>query len=188
MDRAKVKVGWDRFVGGDKEAFGYIYESYAPILTFFCLGKVKDLQVAENCSSEALMKTLDHDDPGKIRNLEHWLFTVAQNACISHLRKDNTRNRILENSSEIFSKNQLPQIDLAYDEEGLERTISSELNEHEHRLWQLHAEGYDNLEIAEKLEMNEKSVANRKSEIRLRLKAAVKNYINSWELKTGKTS
>lgn len=177
----ELRKYWDQFVSGDKEAFGKIYEHYGPILTFYCLGLLKNMANAENCSSEVLIKVYNQAQPGQIQNLEAWLFTLAKNLCVSQLRQTNTRDGILQEISKSQSVIEPPKVELQQNVEFINQLIEKNLSENELQLWKLHAEGFNNKEISNKLNLNEKTVANRKSEIRSKLKKLVRNYMNSQE-------
>jgi DNA-directed RNA polymerase specialized sigma24 family protein len=58
----------------------------------------------------------------------------------------------------------------------MDQIIRSNLDETDYRIWQLHGEGYDNDEVAGMMNMNEKTVANRKSATRMKLKSVLKKY------------
>ncbi len=182
MDSERLKQLWERFVGGDQSAFGKIYETCRPVLIFYCLGKFKNLELAENCSSEALLKTLDHPRPEEIEDIERWLFTVARNLCVSQLRMDSRRAKILDGISKNLPGNYQPEVYENLDAENIKRIIIEELAIEEQEIWQLHSDGFSNSEISKKLTMNEKTVANKKSGIRTRLMEKVKKYLKSQEV------
>ncbi|MEQ9425312.1 MAG: RNA polymerase sigma factor [Cyclobacteriaceae bacterium] len=181
MSREEIGHFWDQFVKGDKEAFGNIYKAFRPILTFYCYGLMNDRQFAENCSSEALIKTYNHSNPSEIQDLRQWLFTVAKNQCISQLRKDGLRNNVRQKINDDETLAYPPQVESSLNKETLDEVIKNELDEQERNIWRLHTEGYSNSEMAEILNMNEKTVANKKSEIRSRLKIRMKKFLENQE-------
>ncbi len=176
MDQKNIDQYWKKFKKGHKDSFGFIYQYYKPLLFFFCLGKVKSKEIAEGYASEALIKTYTQENPEKIKNLEQWLFTLAKNMCLSYLRTIKRRSEILEEISIHKNTIQSPEIEQNQAVENIDQLIRIELNEIEYSLWKLHAQGFDNDEIALKIEMNSKTVANKKSDIRSRLKKLFKNY------------
>lgn len=175
----ELKKYWNLFVSGDKSAFGKIYEHYKPILTFYCLGLLKSMPNAENCSSEVLIKVYNQARPEEIKNPESWLFTLAKNLCISQLRQMKSRDNILHELNRNQSKTEIPGVELQQNAEVINRLIEENLNESELKIWKLHAEGFNNKEISDKLDINEKTIANRKSEIRNRLRKLVKQHLRS---------
>lgn len=171
-----ITTYWTRFLEGDRDAFGEIYKQYRPVLTFFCLGKLKDEQLAENCASEALIKTLNHKNPQVINDLNHWLFTLARNECITVLRKNKRHQSLvgqLEKNPHITENPGL--------QEDIDQIIKDRLESEEQKLWELHSSGYNNREIANQLGASEKTVANKKSEIRKKLKEALRGFNNQRE-------
>ena len=56
----------------------------------------------------------------------------------------------------------------------MDQIIRSTLVEKDYQIWQLHQQGYDNQEIAEIVGATEKTVANRKSAARAKLKEVFK--------------
>jgi len=174
MNQEIVERCWQKYVSGDQEAFAMIYEFFRPQLTFFCLGKLKDPELAEQYSSEALIRAYNHENPENINELKPWLFTIAKNLCLTYLRTQQRRSELLKNNLPVQSSFQLADVDLKYSFEEIDFIIRQELNDEEYRLWQYHLAGYVNDEISQKMNMKTKTVANKKSEIRNRLKQAIK--------------
>ena len=86
---------WSRYVKGDKDALGEIYDSYYHRLASFCAGWLRDLQLAENAASETFLKLLEHKNPGEIDDFESWIFAVARNNCNTNVTRTARRNQIL---------------------------------------------------------------------------------------------
>lgn len=168
-----IRNSWDRFVNGDTEAFGDVYQAYLPMLTLYCLGVLHDRQTAEHCATESLIKTMNHRNPETIQDPEKWLFIVAKNQCISELRKAKRLSFMEpnENQRALHPQNSLRK-------EEIDSIIESTLSSSEQDIWHLHSEGYTNDELAAKLGSTPKTMANKKSEIRLKLKAAFAPYLN----------
>ncbi len=79
--RLRDQALWEKYVQGDRNAFGRLYSRYHRSLTAYCVGRLKDKVLAENAASDTLTKLLHHADPASIDNFESWLFTVAKNEC-----------------------------------------------------------------------------------------------------------
>ena len=174
MNSESIDQYWEEFKGGRRESFGLIYKHYKPLLLFFCLGKVKNIDLAESFASESLIKTLTQENPEKIKNLENWLFTLARNLCISHLRTVKRHNEILGELYADKSIGENPEVEQKQSLENINEMIKQELNDSEFQLWELHSQGFDNHEISQKVGMNPKTVANKKSDIRIRLRVLLK--------------
>lgn len=171
------KTLWQKYLAGDKSAFGELYSYYHKSLTAFCLSKVGSLEIAENAASDTLIKLLQYPNPEDIKNFENWIFTVAKNVCLTYLTKAKNRKGLLKENYK-FQDNHEPEIERKYSTDNLDSMIRSNLDSKDYKIWQLHQQGYENYEIAEIIGINEKTVANRKSAARKILKDAFKQLNN----------
>jgi RNA polymerase sigma factor (sigma-70 family) len=176
---ALVKRLWESYVKeNDKNAFGKLYSIYHNRLTLYCLGKLRNRELAENASSETLIKLLQVAKPEEISDFESWLFKVAKNTCLTLLSTANRRQEILQTRHKSISDSGKPEIEKKMDADDLRELIHKTLDETNYEIWELHQMGYDNEEIGEKLNMNIKTVANRKAEARRQLREKIKNTQN----------
>jgi len=164
---------WKRFIDGDKSAFGGIYSYYHKSLTVFCVGRLGNIDLAENAASETLIKLLEYPNPEKIENYENWIFAVAKNVCSTYQSKSTRRKNIL-NENYNFEINQSPEVESKMSVDNIDQLIRSNLDDRDYKIWQLHQQGYDNQEIADILDSTVKTVANRKSTARQKLKRVFK--------------
>ena len=174
--KADKKTLWERYVLGDKLAFGELYTYYHKSLTAFCVGRLKSIELAENAASETLIKLLQHSRPMEIENFESWLFTVAKNECHTIWSTTERRRKLMEANYEM-PNNHLPEVDEKFSAENIDDLIRNNLDETDYKIWQLHQQGYDNNEISEMININEKTVANRKSSARNKLKLVLKEAL-----------
>lgn len=170
-----MQTPWEKFVGGDRDAFGVLYSRYHRSLTAYCIGRLKDRELAENAASDTLLKLLHHSNPGSIDNFESWLFTVAKNECNTYWSTLERRKELLKNNYEVEVE-QRPEVDDRLSSENMDQIIRDNLDETDYRIWKLYHEGYDNQEVATMMNLNEKTVANRKSAARMKLKDIIKKY------------
>lgn len=173
--RADSITLWERYVRGDRSAFGELYTYYHKSLTAFCLGRLKNLELAENAASETLIKLLQHDRPSEIENFENWLFTVAKNECNTIWSTAERRMKLLEKNYETPNL-QLAEVETRFSSEDLNQFIQQNLDATDYKIWQLTQQGYDSKEVSEITGIHEKTVANRKSAARTKLKTALKKY------------
>ncbi len=166
---------WEKYVNGDREAFGVLYSKYHKSLTAYCIGRLKDRELAENAASDTLMKLLNHPSPGSIDNFESWLFTVAKNECNTYWSTLERRKELLKNNYEAGSESR-PEVEDRFYSENADQLIKDNLDETDYRIWKLYHEGYDNDEVASMMNLNEKTVANRKSAARMKLKSLLKKF------------
>jgi RNA polymerase sigma-70 factor (ECF subfamily) len=163
---------WERYINGDREAFGMLYSRYHKSLTAYCIGRLKDRELAENAASDTLLKLLHHSNPGTIDNFEAWVFTVAKNECNTYWSTNERRKQLMKENFEVQAEHR-PEVDDHLSSENVDELIRNNLDETDYRIWQLYHEGYDNDEVAAILNMNEKTVANRKSAARMKLKSVL---------------
>jgi RNA polymerase sigma-70 factor, ECF subfamily len=166
---------WEKYVQGDKTAFGLLYSYYHKSLVAYCLGRLKNTELAENAASETLIKLLQYPRPSEIENFENWLFTVAKNECNTYWSTVTRRKKLLEDNYEVVD-NHNPEVEDKFSAENIDQLIRDNLDDTDYQIWQLHNQGYDNNEIAEIMGLNEKTVANRKSASRNKLKIVLKSY------------
>ncbi|MEP5612193.1 MAG: RNA polymerase sigma factor [Cyclobacteriaceae bacterium] len=174
---AENKSLWQRHVAGDKSVFGELYSYYHKSLTAFCVGRVGTIEQAENVASDTLIKLLQYTKPEEIENFESWLFGVAKNECLTYLSTSERRRKLLDNNYRI-EREHSPEIEMRLSMENMDHLIQATLEERDYKIWLLHQQGYDNQEIAEIVGSTEKTVANRKSSARLKLKSAFKKLNN----------
>lgn len=170
---------WQKFASGDKSVFGQLYSHYHKSLTAYCIGRLGNLEHAENVASEVLIKLLQHKGINEIENFEGWLFHVAKNECLTQLSKTERRRQLLNDNYQLKIDNQ-PDVEAQFSQENIDHLIQSTLDEKDYKIWQLHQQGYDNEEIAEIINSSEKTVANRKSAARAKLKDAFKK-LGQWK-------
>jgi len=166
---------WKKYVQGDRDAFGILYSRYHKSLTAYCIGRLKEKELAENAASDTLLKLLHHANPESIDNFESWLFTVAKNECNTYWSSQQRRKELLKENYEVEVEIR-PEVEDRFSSENMDQFIRSNLDETDYRIWQLSHEGYNNDEVAGMMNMNEKTVANRKSAARMKLKGILKKY------------
>ncbi len=168
---------WQRFVAGDKSAFGELYTHYHNSITAYCVGKIGNIELAENVASDTLIKLLQFPNPAEIENFENWIFTVAKNECLTFLSKSERRRKLLNDNYEEVSRH-APEVEKTYSIQDMDQIIRNNLEDKDYKIWMLHQQGYDNSEISEIIGMNVKTVANRKSSARTKLKTILKKIMN----------
>lgn len=175
-----IQLLWHSYTKGDEHAFGALYEPCHKKLTAYCLGRLKDITLAENVASETLLKLLQHPNPSEIKNFEHWMFTVAKNNCNTYWNKTNRRRSIWENISGLFSWKTTNEGSENITCSDMRKQMRQVLSECEYRIWELHELGYNNEEIAHRLKptynISLKRVANLKSQARNKLKKAFEHH------------
>jgi RNA polymerase sigma factor (sigma-70 family) len=164
---------WADYVQGNRDAFGALYSRYHKSLTAYCVGRLRDRALAENAASDTLVKLMSHANPESIDNFESWLFTVAKNECNTYWSTLERRKELLKENFEAELESR-PAAEDHLSAESIDQLVRSNLDETDYQIWQLYREGYDNNEVASMLNLNEKTVANRKSSARMKLKEVIK--------------
>ncbi len=113
---------WEKYVAGDREAFGMLYSRYHKSLTAYCIGRLKDKELAENAASDTLIKLLHHANPETIDNFESWLFTVAKNECNTYWSTQERRKELLKENYEPETQHR-PEVDDRLSSENVDQVI-----------------------------------------------------------------
>ena len=147
-------------------------------LMLYCMGKCRNREMAQDAAAETLKAFLEHPDPKSIPNLKAWLLSVAHNISIKMIDKHTRRKRILDGISPSFKRTEELDISEQIDMERLRKGLRKILNEKDYQIWQWEVQGFKDHEIAEKMKMNPKTVANRKSMIRKMILQKLGGYKN----------
>ncbi|MEM9721323.1 MAG: RNA polymerase sigma factor [Bacteroidota bacterium] len=153
-----------------------LYQPCFEELMVFCLGKCKNKEMAQDAAAETLRVFLEHPNPKSIENLRAWLLRVAHNITIGMLDKHIRRRNILDSLTPTFSTTEEAGVQERIDAELLFEVIESALKEQDFQIWKLEKEGYKDPEIAKKLNMHPKTVANRKSMIKKTIREKLGKY------------
>ena len=150
---------------GDNEAFGELYDFYAPRVYRFVRLKVDSQETAQDVTSEAFLKIWQHlQEQKKIRErFQALLYKIARNLVIDFYRSKSIQEILIEDNLEEFSE--------AEDEETSDKLVirQEEMVEVKKALIQVHPNYQDVIvwyyldeltipEIAEILEKNEGTV------------------------------
>lgn len=75
------------FQCGNDEAFVSLYNRYKQLLYVFCVKMLRNAETARDAVQSVFLKIYEHRDqkipPNKFRS---WMFTIARNHCLTHLR------------------------------------------------------------------------------------------------------
>ncbi|MES2616351.1 MAG: RNA polymerase sigma factor [Bacteroidota bacterium] len=81
----------------DTDAFSELYDRYFDKLVWFASRFVEDTHKAEDIVQEVFMKLIEKPEHfNKDMRFSTWVYTVTSNACKNHLRNEQNRNRIME--------------------------------------------------------------------------------------------
>lgn len=158
------EVKWLQGLGaGDDYAFKILFEKYYASLCAFAANFVNDPDVAEDIVQEIFFK-LYTDKPtfDAVIALKSYLYLLTKNQCLNYLKHVRIEQEYVssmkERESTTFFFNQIVEQELL----ALLSEAIQDLPEQTGQVFQLVLEGFDNMEIAEKLNLSIDSVKSHK--------------------------
>lgn len=93
QDRARLIALVDLARGGDAEAFGLLYDHYAPQVHRFLYYRTRSVQLAEDLTSDTFFRALRSMQSFKWQGKDFgaWLMTIARNLATDHFKAGRTR-------------------------------------------------------------------------------------------------
>jgi RNA polymerase sigma-70 factor, ECF subfamily len=179
-----------RIKSGDERSFALIFHAWYGSLLHFCMEYVVDFEAARNIVQNVFLKLwerrelLDEDS-----NLKAFLYVMAKNEAISHLRHLKTEAGFQKNARKFspdlelnlgaISDLDFNKIDIDQISSVIESVISS-LPERCQEVFRMSRyEELKNKEIAERLQISEKAVEANITRALKTLKEKLKNYLGS---------
>lgn len=160
---------WKRLTRQDEAAFREVVSKYHKMVFGFILGKTGNFTVSEDIEQEVWLSFYEHHH--QVSNIRAYLFQVARSKISDHYRVAG-KHDLTEVKEDHAIINGYSAMEL---DNGLVLTaLEKELGEPDFSIFTLQREGYNNNEIAEKLNMNKKTVANRSSLIKRRISTFMK--------------
>ncbi|WP_343336126.1 sigma-70 family RNA polymerase sigma factor [Streptomyces sp. SID8016] len=82
---------------GDREAFATLYNEHAPEVSRYIRGRVRDMHLAEDLTSETFLRALRHISTftWQGRDFGAWLVTIARNLIVDHFKTARARLEIV---------------------------------------------------------------------------------------------
>jgi RNA polymerase sigma factor (sigma-70 family) len=164
---------WQQYIEGDNQKLGELYLPMFRKLYFVAFKYTQNEDTSSDLVQDLFTSLLDtpiyerKDKWNDIRNIEGFLIILIKCKALDWLKVTRNRTRIL---NEKHLKESPFQTDSVNDDlEQLDKIISM-LTPKEQTIIRLHLEGYKNAEIAEEQNISEKSIRNRLSESRNKLK------------------
>ena len=170
---------WEEYINGNNQALTKVYEPFFQPLVFVALKYVRDIDLAQDITSELFTKLLETDKTERkekwsnINDVKAFLSTIVKCRALDHLKINKNRCRIISENQSHFEE----YIDNKEQELNHLKTCIEALPKEEQELVQLHLSGYKNHEIAEKLNYSEKTIRNKLSTSRKNLIYLWKNLI-----------
>ena len=161
-------VLWKAHLKGDEKATSDLYGPLFKLMVLSALRIVRDTETARDHAAEVWLKLISMDDPSEVKDVRSWCAVTIRNRCFTQIKLETRRAEILKEEKERWNRHNAHADEPLHFKE-LKEAVSNSLNALEEQIWDLHQAGFDNQEIASKLKMTPKTVANRKSMIRQKL-------------------
>lgn len=126
----------------DPRQFAPLYERYFPRIYKYCLRRVETPQEAEDLTSQVFVRALRALDSYRGGMVAAWLFRIAHNAVVNHLRSRRPQVSIEGAGLEIASENAEPiKYVIRAEQEALVRELVATLSEYQQDLLALKLSG-----------------------------------------------
>jgi len=157
------------FVKNDnRRAYTELYERFKRPLLVYALKKVKEEEVAEDIVHDIMAKLWGNRDTIDLEGrFVGYIFKALRNKIIDHMSRSTHSQRYLD-SLDSFAEHYTDPADYNLREESFWTGIEQLLNNYSgnaQAIVRLRMEGYNNHEIAEKLNLSEKTIRNQQSAI-----------------------
>jgi RNA polymerase sigma-70 factor, ECF subfamily len=159
----------------DPHEFARLYDRYVDPIYWFCYRRLESVPAAEDATSATFVKALaalPRFDP-KGGTFRSWLFAIAHNVVLDHLRQATRRgDRSLESEAEIADKSPSPEASaIAGDERTALHVALAHLTEEQRQVVELRLAGLNGPEIASALGISHAAVRTAQRRALLRLRA-----------------
>lgn len=174
-----MKDKWEDFLNGNNCALADLYDELFLPLLFVSIKYTKDKDLSRDIISDVFLSLIETPVElrlkkwKEVREIKSFLIIIVRNKSIDAIRTILNRNQI----EKVLTIHQLEYCEQEFLQiDHFEKTISL-LNESEKELFELHFDGYSNIEISEQLNYSEKTVRNKLSISRKKLIYFWKNLI-----------
>lgn len=176
---AKNEIAFiEGFKNGDEIAIRELYDTHYRPLCYFNQKIIRDMQEAEDISTEIFLKLLrKKNDFDSLQEIKSFLFTASKNACIDFLRKEKQQQK--SSSTQIsfiadFDENLIEQELLtAKVLQAIYAEIESLPKQCKHVFKAIFIEGKSTASIAEEMGLSPQTVLNQKSKALQIIRSAV---------------
>ncbi|NLO00107.1 MAG: RNA polymerase sigma-70 factor [Bacteroidales bacterium] len=151
------------FSQGKESAFLKLFEMYYPRVREFARRIVKKEDVAENIAQDTFVKIWERREAfspvkGSIKNFSGYLYMIARNSALNHLRRNTRSMRLEENGSYSVT---IDEEYYAKEQELIIKLIVFKMPEKRRKVFLMSRfEGLDNNTIAATLHISKKTVEN----------------------------
>ena len=169
---------WSNYVEGDDQALSVLYIQVFEPLLLKAFYLTKDHEEAKDIVADlfSYFMELSIDKRAKkwkdIRDVEAFLYGCVRKKSLAFLRKKYIRAKLIHHVHIMYDR-------VDESKESITQFVDDSmksLNQNDKQLFRLHFEGYSNHEIAELMNLSEKTVRNKLSLTRLKLSQIWKNW------------
>ncbi len=153
------------------DAFGLLYERYAPVVFHYCLRRLSHPEAADDATSLVFTRAIAalprfRPDPRRDGStFRAWLFTIAHNVVVDHHRKSQPHVSIdqhgeaLASSPHLIDPHDSPEVRfIRSDEDRRVRNMLGKLPDRQRAIVELRLAGLSGAEIAQTLNMSESAI------------------------------
>lgn len=164
---------WNRFVQGENDALGELYSEFFEPLVFVSFYLVKDNNVARDIVGDLFVFLLAVEVKDRktkwleVNSVKSYLSVAVRNRSIDYLRKTKLN----------ISKIDALDAPITMEENPFFAESLMLLREEEKEVFQMHLDGYKNEEIAENYQLTEKTVRNKLSLTRKKMRTYFKSLL-----------
>jgi RNA polymerase sigma-70 factor (family 1) len=167
MDSSTPHIDRELFLqiaNGDEMAFREIFNKFGPVLHRFALNIIKNEAIAREIVQEVFLKVwLKRESLPVIEKPASWLYRVASNLSLTHLRRQHIEEKVLNSiqEKELFHENPILNDLSAKHLQGVINQAVYELPPQRQRIFRMSKEsGLSRKEIARELDLSENTVRN----------------------------
>ena len=178
--KSNIETHIKNFLQGEEEAFGFIFKAWKQEFYLVALGYLKDEYKAEDAVADMFFGIYQMKVSRKKQlfldggvSLKAYMIACLKNKCIDYIRMNDNRKSILYRLARTFKKSDFNSSIDTFSQEKVDLLLSS-LNEKDATILGLYMKGYDVEEIASELSKNAKTISNRLSLVRKRVKMLLK--------------
>ena len=161
IDKEKELV--NRLVDGDKEAFGELYDIYAPKIFRFIRLKVGSQVLAEDLSSESFLRIWEYfqkEEREIEESFQALLYRIAHNLIADYYKRKSSQEILINDDFNVFIENQIApsEISLKEDTEEIHRALVGMKEEYQNVILWYYVDELPVPEIAKLMDKSEGAI------------------------------
>ncbi|TWR26748.1 RNA polymerase sigma-70 factor [Mucilaginibacter achroorhodeus] len=177
---------YDRLRSGDHKAFESLFKSHYRLMTLFANKMLNDMEIARDITDDAFTTLWEKRSELNVTgSLISYMYKMIQNRCLNHFKHQETKNLFLDYLQRHNLLNlQAENFERAYHDKEIGERIRSAVNELPTQCKMVFCmsryEHFKYREIAEQLNISEKTVERHMTLAFAKLRQALKNDYSVW--------